>query len=112
MTSTSTNLNTLTNTPSIFVFRVDATSSSSYVYVSEWLNGKTVYNNTAVASSAYSDTATAVYIGCKGDGTTSTTTSSIRYTGYIGEVILYKEALSDDEVLEVSTYLSGKWGIS
>jgi hypothetical protein len=111
-TSTSTNLNTLTNTPTIFAFRVDTTTSSSYVYVSEWLNGKSVYSNTTVASSSYSDTATAVYIGCKGDGTTSTTTSSIRYTGYIGEVMMYKKTLSDDEVSEVETFLSDKWGIT
>lgn len=111
-TTSATSLNSLINTSNIFTFRVDTTTSSSYVYASEWLNGKAVYSNTSVASSYCSDTATAVYIGCKGDGTSSTTTSSVRYTGYIGEVIMYKKALSDTEVSKVNTYLAGKWSIT
>jgi len=99
--SSGVNLNSLPlNTSYIFAFRVSNTSGTAYA--TEWLNGSIQYSNLKLTN--YGDTASSVQIGTRGSKDTS-------FTGYMGEVMVYKTALSDTIVAEIHSHLSQKWGI-
>lgn len=95
------NLNTLTlNTPYIFAYRISVSGTTASV--SEWLNGSVQYSNLLLAG--YTDNGTSIQIGTRDSKNTT-------FTGYIGEIIIYKNALTDAQVDNVHTYLSTKWKI-
>lgn len=96
------NLSTLTvGTPYIFTYRMSNTSGTAAV--TEWLNGNLQYYNLKLTS--YGDTGTGVLIG------TRSTKDITTFTGYMGEIMVYKTALTDAQVSEINLYLSRKWGI-
>jgi len=98
-TRSTVNLNTLTlNRTYVFCFRVSATGTTAKL--SEWLDGTLKYKDTTL--SYYSDIGTSLYIGSRSGFDTS-------YTGYMGEIIMYKSAITDTEVDNMNTYLSQKW---
>jgi hypothetical protein len=98
------NLNTITASANLFVFRIESTSTGANA--TELLNGVYQYLNTK--SSYYGDTVSEVIIGSRRPvGSTGTF-----FTGYIGEIIMYKTALSYTEMSSVNTYLSTKWGLT
>lgn len=93
------------NVPYLLVFRVEV--KNSLAIVSEWLNGSNIYYNTTSTTASYSDVATGVYIGSRGDKA-----ASVSYTGYIGQIIMHNKALTDTEVLTTTKELASKWGIT
>lgn len=86
------------NTSYVYVLRVNGSTATA----SEWINGYSVYSNTKLTY--YGDTASKVFLGTREDKVTS-------FTGHMGEVIMYKTALTDTEVTTTTNYLMGKWGI-
>lgn len=93
------NLNSLTlNQTYVFCFRINATGTTAKL--SEWLDGGLKYKDATLGN--YSDAGTVLYIGTRQDKATS-------FTGYMGEIMVYKSALSDTEVNNVNAYLSQKW---
>jgi len=96
------NLSSLTlGSPYIFAYRISVSGTTATA--TEWLSGDIQYSNLQL--SGYSDTGTSVQIGTRGDNATS-------FTGYMGEVVMYKTALTDTQVLGVNLYLSQKWGVN
>lgn len=99
-----TDLNTLTlNKVYLFAYRVEYVSSESTAYMTEWLDGDLQYYKMKFTS--YGDTGAKVYIGCRADGVTT-------FTGYMGEIVMYKTGLSDSNVSSVMSYLANKWTIT
>jgi len=96
------NLNTITTSANLFVFRIESTSTGANA--TELLNGVYQYLNTK--SSYYGDTVSEVIIGSRRP------TGTTFFTGYIGEIIMYKTPLSYTEMSSVNTYLSTKWGLT
>ena len=68
---------------------------------SEWANGTSMMNATI---SGYADTATKFFIGTRDD-------NGVKFTGAIGEIIVYNTAVSTTDRQTIEGYLAWKWGL-
>ena len=87
------------------------TNTPTTPLMSMWINGTSVLTLTNSdtssnnLSSYYADLATELYLGTRGDNTTT-------FVGLMGEVIAYNSVLSTTNLNTVQSYLASKWGIS
>ena len=97
------------SSPSIMVMTI--TNTPTTPLMSMWINGTSVLTLTNSdtssnnLSSYYADLATELYLGTRGDNTTT-------FVGLMGEVIAYNSVLSTTNLNTVQSYLASKWGIS
>jgi hypothetical protein len=89
-----------TNSPFIYCLKFDGT------YVNTWLNG--LIQPTVNISSTGTFTFTNYVIGNRAGITTS---ASYAWYGYIGEILVYTNALEDRQRQQIEGYLAWKWGI-
>ena len=85
------------NVPYIFVNRFDGTNNVAY------LNG--------VAGSTFASTGTFNISNALVGARYTASTINTPYNGYIGEIIVINEAVSDKRRIEIQDYLSKKWKI-
>ena len=88
------------NNPYLFTYRIS--NSSGTASVSEWWNGNMQY--TDLKLTGYNDVANSVCIGTRETKDTS-------FTGYIGEVMVYKIPLTNSQVNDMNLFLLKKWNI-
>lgn len=105
-----TNLNAVTNSfsssDSQFILSTTAVGRSTTALVTTYYNGS---KETASFTYTYNSPMVADYFVIGADY--NTTTLGRYLNGYLGEIIVYPSALSDNDRNSVESYLSDKWGI-
>ena len=83
---------------------LDYANSDAFIYENGVLKNSSTSFQTA--GNSEDGDSVSVEIGSTGNGTTS------RLDGFIGELLVFRRALTDDERLRVERYLGRKWGIT
>lgn len=91
------------------VFGAPTSSATNTVYLAEYHYDKTTWTLDGVKTGTFSDTSfptlpSTVYLG-------SDTYPGLQLDGQIGEILVYRRALSSGERADVKDYLAHKWGL-
>ena len=89
-----------TTTPTMYYVNIVSTAQTKW---NEGVNG--VITTYTTAATTYGDTATAVYIGTRADGTT-------KMNGNISEIIMYNTTLTTQQRQQIEGYLANKWNLT
>lgn len=90
--------------PKILAFKKD--SAGNYQLR---INGSEISSSTSINDSILQDYSSKIYLGSRYND--SSTSFSKYFNGYIGEVIIFENAITENEMQEIELYLSKKWRI-